>query len=209
MLTLDLLRAVLHGLPPVHLTHLQRPWQRFCSHIHHHLRMGHPPLEALKLALDGATDDELALLTQAVSEIRGVMRLSDLSFRQKQALAALRVERVATLAFLSRTLNWDRSHTYHRLAALVKKGYALKFYGDHGATYFAIDTPQDRSVAYDAFQIILDHIIKLMQDRERSLQQYLEKHNIPATLATSATSATPATNAMVELATEAMQTKPP
>jgi hypothetical protein len=171
--------------------------------------MGRPPLEALKLALDHASEDELALLTQAISEIRAVINLSDLSFRQKQTLAALRVERVASLTLLSRTLNWDRSHTYHRLAALVKKGYALKFYGDHGPTYFAIDTPQDRSVAYDAFQIILDHIVKLMEDRGRNLQYYLEKHNLPATLATTATIATPATNAMAELVQEVMPTKPP
>lgn len=67
MLTLEILFAVLHGLPPSHLTHLERPWHRFCLRIHRGLMYGKPPLEALQLALQQATVEEQGLLSKALS----------------------------------------------------------------------------------------------------------------------------------------------
>jgi hypothetical protein len=138
MLTLDVLFAVLQGLPGYALTHLREPWQFFCDRIRFAFHRTNEPLKALKSALDQASPAELRLISGAVEEARAVMGLSDLSPRQRQALAALRYARTATLSQLYKVLNWDRSNTYRCLAALMKKGYVGKVYADQGPTYFAI-----------------------------------------------------------------------
>lgn len=189
MLTLDLLYAVLQGLSPSYLTHLEIPWRVFCGRIQRALNMGHPPLVALKLALKQAGISEIERISKALGEVQSVMELPELSFRQKQALIALRYEDVASLSHLCRVLNWDRSHTYHRLAALVKKGYAFKFYGEKGPQYMAIYCSMEMSVKSEMYKIIQEH---LEQFRSGSIP-------VPATSATLATPAILATHAISEV----------
>lgn len=191
MLTLDLLLAVLRGLPPAYLSHLESPWRLFCGRIQQALRQGHPPLDALQLALEQASLQEVQQISKAIGEANGVMSLSDLSHRQKQALAALRYENVASLSHLSRVLNWDRSHTYHRLAVLVEKGYALKFYGDKGPHYFAVYEPQDASMKSQAFQLVQDFVERRRSRTAEAIRQARATIATRATTATHATSATP------------------
>lgn len=183
MLTLDLLFAVLRGLPASYLSHLELPWRVFCGRIQRALDLGQPPMAALKQALEHATEDEVLRLCKAIGEVNGVALLPDLSFRQRQALVALRYQNVASLSHLSRLLNWDRAHTYHRLSALVRKGYALKFYGDNGPSYLAIYEPVQSSVKYEAFQLIQEFVAQLRARQGRATS---------ATTATLATRATPA-----------------
>jgi hypothetical protein len=90
MLTLDMLFAVLQGLPGSALTHLREPWQLFCDRIHFAFHRTIDPLEALKMALDKASTAEIRLISEAVTEAQGVLELPDLSPRQIQALTALR-----------------------------------------------------------------------------------------------------------------------
>jgi hypothetical protein len=85
MLTLDVLYAVLHGLSPLYLDHLDRPWQIFCSRICRLMQKVQPPLEALKLALQQAELPEIQLLFKAMAKAHFVMQLKDLFFRQKKS----------------------------------------------------------------------------------------------------------------------------
>ncbi|MCL5428333.1 MAG: hypothetical protein M1347_00830 [Chloroflexi bacterium] len=157
MLTLDLLFAVLRGLPGSALTHLREPWRYFCDRIRFAFHRTRDPLEALKMALERAGSAGIRLLGRAVAEAQTVLELPDLSTRQKQALTALRYSRTATLSQLYKILNQDRSNTYRCLAALVKKGYVGKFYNDEGPSYFAIERKLDNSVKAAAFRLILDY----------------------------------------------------
>ena len=157
MLTLDLLFAVLQGLPGYALTHLREPWRLFCDRIHYAFHRSSDPLAALRMALETATSAEIRLLGQAVEEAQTVLEIPDLSSRQKQALTALRYSGTATLSQLYKILNWDRSNTYRCLAALMKKGYVGKFYNDDGPAYFAIERDLDNSVKAAAFQLILNY----------------------------------------------------
>jgi hypothetical protein len=105
---------------------------------------------------------------------------------------------VASLSQLNRILSWDRSHTYHRLAALVKKGYALKFYAEKGPHYMAI---YDSLQSKDKFEIL--RILEGFLHEFRS-KPVAPSRATPATLATPATFATLAT--LATLATSEQNT---
>jgi hypothetical protein len=156
MLTLEALFAVLQGLRPDHLTHLEPIWKVFCDEIHQELNKGHDPLTALTIVLDQAEYGVLNAINRLLSQIQPAMQLPGLTFRQKEVLIALRYAKVASLAQLSRELVEDRRNTYRRLTALVKKGLALKFFRKDGVFYFAIPAALDHSVKDAVFHLIAD-----------------------------------------------------
>ena len=158
MLSLNLLEAVLQGLSPIYLDHLDNSWVHFCFRIQRAMQNGHPPLEALKLALSLASVPELKVIGYSALQAQYVLPLTDLSFRQKELLIALRTKSVTSTIELSRILNWERSHTHQRLKSLVQKGYAVKFYGEKGPRYFAAERSLGKSVKYQALQVILNFV---------------------------------------------------
>src|SRR3990172_2203912 len=110
MLTLEMLFAVLQGLPASFLTQLDSSWQTFCGRLEFALRRHTDPLEALKNALLGASQQEIRYLGRALAMAESVMGLPGLSARQKQVLIVLRYEHAASLSRLHKLLNWDRSN---------------------------------------------------------------------------------------------------
>ncbi|MEX2144413.1 MAG: helix-turn-helix domain-containing protein [Anaerolineales bacterium] len=146
MLTIEMLYAVLQGLPSAHLDFLDPPWPIFCQRIERALKAGLDPLTALKSALDNMGDWEALMLRKALAQSISVLPITDLSYRQKEALIALRYAGVASLAQLSRVLLQDPANTHKRLAVLVKKGFAMKFFRPGGIHYFAVPGPIERSL---------------------------------------------------------------
>jgi hypothetical protein len=187
MLSLNLLEAVLQGLSPVYL-HQDYSTEQFCFRIEKAMQNGAPPLEALQLALNQATDPELRIIHYFAAQAEFVSQLTDLSFRQKELLVALRAKGVCSAAELSCILNWERSHTHHRLTALIQKGYAGKFYGEKGPRYFPAKRLLRSSAKIQALQVILEFVA------QRTAPSLASKSS-PAAPATTVTSATIATNA--------------
>jgi predicted transcriptional regulator len=164
MLTLDLLFAVLQGLPASFLDQLDPAWQDFCRRLEFALQRHTDPLEALKEALQKASQREIRYLGRALAKAESVMSLPGLSARQKQALIVLRYEHAASLSRLHKLLNWDRSNTYRCLAALIKKGYVAKFQGESGPGYYAIERNLDNNTKSLAFKFIHYYLWELMAE---------------------------------------------
>lgn len=142
MLTLEVLYAVLLGLPVDRLKHLKdTAWKVLCSRIERNLASGDDPLSALKVALADAKDWERTELRKLFTEILPVMSLPRLTYRQKEALIALRYAKSASLTQLCHALMADRSNTRRRMEALVRAGYALQFSQPNGINYMAIAAP--------------------------------------------------------------------
>jgi predicted transcriptional regulator len=138
MLTLDLLYAVLQGLPPSQFADLDTPSRTFCDRVHSHLQSGHSPLDAMKTALAELGDSEAQLIFKALDDAQSMEQLSDLSLGQKQVLLALRSSEFASTTQLAWRLKQDRSNIRKRLAVLVKKGYVVRFLRPSSAVYFAV-----------------------------------------------------------------------
>jgi hypothetical protein len=158
MLTLEILYAVLQGLDPSLLTHLDTTWAVFCYRIHHSLTTGQDPLTAFKNAVLQTRPPDYAALRKMMREARPVMRLPGLSRRQKETLVALRYSKVASLSHLSQVLMLDRSNTFRTLKALVAKGLALKFFGKDGVYYYAVPAPLEKSVRVEINRLLLDQL---------------------------------------------------
>jgi hypothetical protein len=158
MITLELIYAVLRGLPARYLDFLDPPWPPFIQRIENALKNGQDPMSALRFALDSMNDWAKTVLRKTLSQVRPVMRLPGLSYRQKEALVALRSAGVVSLTQLSRVLVQDRSNTHKRLAVLVSKGYALKFFRSGGTYYFAITSPVEKSLKHSV-NLLLDQLI--------------------------------------------------
>jgi hypothetical protein len=143
MLTFEILYAVLLGLNPEYLVHLDEPWRRFCRNLSQELRRL-PPLQALeKTVRDEYSHKEVMAL---FAHIDKTISIPGLTYRQKEALIALRESKIASLPRLCQILGTDRSNTHKRLNALVKKGFAGKFSRPGGVHYFAISGSLDRSL---------------------------------------------------------------
>ncbi len=164
MLTLDVLYAVLQGLHPSHFSHLDGIWQVFCADIHKAIKEGRDPVTAFKSTLDQAQYGILWGIEQALSQILSVSDLPGLTFRQKEALSALRHAKVASLAQLSRTLLADPSNTQKRLNALIKRGFVGKFFRQGGIFYYAIAAPLDRSTRSSIYKIIGERLEKFREE---------------------------------------------
>jgi hypothetical protein len=154
MLTLDLLYALLRGLPAKYLDFLDPPWPPFCQRVENALKEGKDPLAALQFALDAMNPWARGMLQKLLSQIGPAMSLPGLTYRQKEALIALRYAGVASLAQLSRVLVQDPSNTYKRLAVLVAKGYAAKFFRKAGVFYFAVSSPLDPSLKHSVHELL-------------------------------------------------------
>jgi DNA-binding MarR family transcriptional regulator len=177
MLTFEMLYAVLQGLPSSHLGHLDRVWISFCTQIMFALKEGLDPVSALRRAIQRAEYWQIFAMKQAFNEMRSVMDLSGLSYRQKEALLALRSAGVASLPQLSRVLMRDRSHTHKRLKSLIHRGLAVKFFRPDGIYYFAVPGPVLRSVKSAAHQMLSDLMQTLLDDTTdeiRSLSNFQE-----------------------------------
>jgi predicted transcriptional regulator len=146
MFTLEILYAVLQGLPAEYLDFLEQPWWRLIIRIEQALKYGEDPISALNYGIGQLDDWGREELKKALREVRPVMDLAGLSYRQKEALIALRSMEAASLAQLSRVLVQDRSNVHKRLAVLVRKGYAMRFFRSGGIHYFAVPGPVDKSL---------------------------------------------------------------
>jgi len=190
MLTKEIIRAVLQGLPSSSLPPLGHPYLLFCQHIETALEHQVPPLPALKYALQETDPWGTRALSRSLKETRTIQLLSlpALPKRQKELLVALRVFGAATCAQLGRTLSQDRSHTHKRLAALIASGLVGKCTHWGGIFYFAIASTLPQSQAAE-----LEEILERLPDTPEPVHD----HNpfLPATPATTATSATTAANA--------------
>lgn len=154
MLTIEMLYAVLQGLPSSHLDYLDPPWPIFCKRIERALKAGLDPLTALKAALENMGDFERRMLRKALAQSLSVMPMPGLSYRQKEALIALRYAGVVSLAQLSRVLVQDPSNTRKRLTVLVKKGFAMKFFRPGGVHYFAVPAPIEKSLKVSVHDLL-------------------------------------------------------
>jgi hypothetical protein len=160
MLSLDMLYAVLQGLPPKYLNHLEWPWPQFCERIARSLNSGADAAAALRSAVNSCSPSQLAAIKKSLREIEPVMHLPGLTYRQREALIALRNSKTASLAHLTHILALDRSNIHRSLSALIKKGYAIRFFRPGGVHYMAIDSPIEKSVKLAAFQMITEILKK-------------------------------------------------
>ncbi|MEX1071413.1 MAG: hypothetical protein WEC37_02205 [Anaerolineales bacterium] len=155
MLTLDMLYAVLQGVPAKFFDHLDRPWSAFCENIAKALADGSPPADALRFAIqqsEGWQMDSIRSLLVATSQ---AMHVRGLSYRQRELLLALRTAKVTTLTHLSHITAQDTSNTHKRLAILVARGHALKFYRPGGPHYFALTVPLSREFRKEIHAVLL------------------------------------------------------
>ena len=81
MFSLEMLYAVLQGLPAKYLDFLDPPWPPFCQCIEIALKDGKDPLAALQFALDATNDWGKSMLKKALSQVRPVMQMPGLSYR--------------------------------------------------------------------------------------------------------------------------------
>ena len=140
MLTLEILFAVLQGLPADHLDHLDRPWYLLAWRIERGLKEGLEPYAALRSALSNSAKWERQVYLRAFLQEEPVLALPDLTQRQKDALIALRYAGACSLQQLSRILALDRSYTRRLLEVLIEKGHAIKYFRRDGAYYLAISS---------------------------------------------------------------------
>ncbi len=178
MLTLEILYAVLQGLDPSYLTHLDHAWAVFCLRIHDALGKGNDPIAALKTAIFQTGPREFAAIRKMLREARPVMKLPGLSRRQKEALVALRYSKVASISHLSQVLAMDRSNTFRTLKALVAKRLALKFIRKDGVYYYALPASLGHSVKAEINRLLLDQL----SDPELPQAEKLTTMTTPTTL---------------------------
>ncbi|MCL5429410.1 MAG: hypothetical protein M1347_06400 [Chloroflexi bacterium] len=159
MISREMLYALLLGLPEKYFEHLDWPWPWVAKSIRIGLNQGLDPLSALKSGFARLGDQPLAKVKETLLSILLVMEIPGLSYRQREALVALRSVKAASLAQMCRILAQDRRNTYRRMNALVSKGLAFRFYQPGGVHYFAISTPMDRSLKHEINHFI-DDLIK-------------------------------------------------
>jgi hypothetical protein len=177
MLTYDLIHAVLQGLPTSLLVHLGDPGLLFCERMQFAVQNQVPPAHALKYALEEASQADRIALVRIFKIINSVMALPDLTRRQKEALIALRSHGRISCGKLSRLLTQDRSHTHKRLAVLVEKGYAAKYVGLNGVSYFA-KSPAPQKPIRSELDAIMSSLIERVETGDLSRSP---RHVISAT----------------------------
>ena len=154
MISRELLYAILQGLPEKYLAHLDAPWPLIARRINIELSQGRDPISALKSAFARTGEYERQKIREALLQIVPVMQIPGLSYRQREALVALRSAKTASLAQLCRILSRERSNTYRSMSALVKKGLAIKFFQPGGVYYFAVPSRLEKSVKIAVNQFI-------------------------------------------------------
>ncbi|MEX2162230.1 MAG: hypothetical protein WD751_09985 [Anaerolineales bacterium] len=188
MLTKELIRAVLQGLPTSSLPRFGDHLLLFCRRIESALKYEVPPLHALKHALQEAGPQGTRDLIRALKESRRVQSLPNLPRRQQQLLAALRLSGPTTCGMLSRAVAQDRSNTRKRLAALVASGWVGKFDQWGAVFYFAIPSPSAAAQVTELDQAI-EAITALPEPASQPRSNPFAKSASP----TSTTSTTPST----------------
>ncbi len=181
MISRDMLYALLLGLPEKYFAHLGQPWPLLARRVHIALGQGLGPVAALRQAFAHTGSAERAGLRQTLEHLLAVAQIPGLSYRQREALVALRTAKSASLSQLCAILGQDRRNTQRRLKALVDKGLAYKFYQPNGAHYFAIIAPLDREVRH-SINAFLDEMLR-----------YLTEQSIQPTQSTQPTPSTPST----------------
>lgn len=84
MFSLEMLYAVLQGLPAKYLDFLDPPWGYICTLIELGLKDCLDPMAALNQALARMSDPARSSLRKALSKTRPVMQMPGLSYRQKE-----------------------------------------------------------------------------------------------------------------------------
>jgi hypothetical protein len=132
MISREMLYALLQGLPEKYFAHMDAPWHFLARLINLELKAGRDPISALKEAYARTNDFSRQKIKETLLNVFPVMQIPGLSYRQREALIALRSVRSASLAQLCCILAQDRRNLYHRLTALTRKGLAIKFYQPGG-----------------------------------------------------------------------------
>ena len=174
MLTLEMLFAVLHGLPADHLDYLDRPWYLLAKRIERAMKEGQDPYSALHSALVNSHEWERQTYLRAYLQEEPVMALPDLTPRQKDALIALRYAGACSLQQLSRILALDRSYTRRLLEVLIEKGYAIKYFRREGTYYLAISSTmsdQARSQIAELMQAFKQALLEQSSKMSSSLKE--------------------------------------
>ena len=159
MISREMLYALLQGLPEKYFAHLDAPWHFIARLIDIELKAGRDPITALKAAFARTNDYSRQKIKETLLNVMPVMQIPGLSYRQREALIALRSVKSASLAQLCRILAQDRRNLYRRLNALVSKGLAVRFYQPGGVFYFAITSPMEKSLKLAVNQF-LEELIK-------------------------------------------------
>jgi hypothetical protein len=159
MISIELLHALLQGLPSKFLEHLNPPWPLIATRIQLQIDEGEDPVSALKFAFMSTKDYERRSIRETLLQVLPVMQIPGLSYRQREALIALRSAKTASLSQLCQVLAQDRGNTFRRMGALVNKGLAFKFYRPGGVYYFAVLTPMEKS-AKVAVSHFIDELIR-------------------------------------------------
>ncbi len=145
MLTLEMLYVVLQGVPSEYFDHLDPSWYVFCQNLAKVIAKGGSPQEALRFAIAESERWQMDAIRSLLLAAGAAMRVRGLSYRQRELLLALRTAKVASLTHLSHIVGKDTSNTHKRLAKLVARGLAIKFYRPRGAHYFAVTAPPSRN----------------------------------------------------------------
>ena len=146
MLTLEMICALLQGLPADHLDHLDRPWYLLAVRIERALKEGLDPTSALHAALSNSAEWERQVFLRAFLQEEPVLALPVLwrtGFFFFRSPTRRCFSDASSLSQLSRILVQDRSNTRRRLEVLIEKGYAVKYFRRDGAYYLAISSPLD------------------------------------------------------------------
>lgn len=194
MLTLEMLYAVIKGLPATHLDHLSRQWLLFCGDIHRAMQAGATPVDALIDTIRSLQYWQIKKMHSDFTVAQAVHTIPGLSYRQKQALIALRTAETASLPQLCRVLAQDRSNVHKRLNALVKKGLALKFFRPDGVYYFALTTQLQPDTRRAINRTMQSFAATLLTAPKLSIDMLAKfgKATTPTTATTSTTTTTPA-----------------
>lgn len=153
-----MLYAVLQGLTSNHLAHLDRAWISLANRIQFSLKQGAKPMPALRQAFQDLTIIERSTIEHALTLYWPIMQIPGLTYRQREALLAVRSAHCASLAQLSRVLAQDRRLVHRRLAALVRKGLVIRFFQPGGVYYMAVRRPQDKTLKRQVTRFIAEFI---------------------------------------------------
>jgi predicted transcriptional regulator len=159
LISREMLYALLQGLPEKYFAHMDAPWHFLARLINLELKAGRDPISALKAAFARTNDFSRQKIKETLLNVMPVMQIPRLSYRQREALIALRSVKSASLAQLCCILAQDRRNLYRRLNALVRKGLAIRFYQPGGVFYFATSAPMEKSLKLAVNQF-LDELIK-------------------------------------------------
>ena len=163
---------------------MDAPWGFLATLINLEIKAGRPPIEALRAAFARTNDYSRQKIKETLLNVMPVMQIPGLSYRQREALIALRSvkDKSASLAQLCCILAQDRSNTRRRLNALVKKGLAVKFFQPGGAFYFAIPSPLEKSVKLAVNQFLDDLIQEFSAESSPSTQSTIPTTPTPSTI---------------------------